>query len=168
MKLSKSSRKVRFFRVNELHESGYYHIHVLIDQFLPQKAIYDMWNRILRRVLPSYVLAARGEGSQLGSVNLRMIGSSDCRKKAASDYISKLKASLYVLKNLQGELDNIDLVDTETGEIVKFFKKARHYSKSNSIKPIKSYNKKKKEENKGRYICQFQGVEFDKFILKLV
>jgi hypothetical protein len=95
----KHARDFQYLRVNEVYKSGYFHMHVLINVYLPQEVIYLMWNRILRSVLPSEVSVAR-DFKQLGSVNLRDYGSQDSSKRVARNYVAKAVASNYLLKQL--------------------------------------------------------------------
>jgi hypothetical protein len=93
----KNLDRLRYIRVNEMHENGYYHIHILVDLYIPQDLAYQVWNRILSKLLPGSIIESR-EGKQLGSVNLELLGSGDCARSVASKYAMKMRISNYITK----------------------------------------------------------------------
>jgi hypothetical protein len=88
------SRKVRYLRVNEQHKSGYAHLHLLIDTFIPQKWLYSRLNHHARIVmnLPDYT-------DQLASANIELIQDNRHFGRGSEAQIRNIER--YLLKNLK-------------------------------------------------------------------
>jgi len=49
--LSDAQRKARYIAIRECHESGYIHIHALVDRYLPRNLLQPLWDGICAKVL---------------------------------------------------------------------------------------------------------------------
>ena len=97
-RFSNTQKKFNYIRVNEMHQSGYYHVHILVDSYLDFRLLYDEWNRILLKVLPFRVLVGR-DFKQLGSVNIKLLGGGGSNNKTiAKNYVTKAQYSNYITK----------------------------------------------------------------------
>lgn len=77
--LSVKQRKTSYFRVAELHQSGYIHYHVCVNQYLPVQIIRALWQKCVAYALGYYPKNA------FANVNIKQISSA----KAAAKYVSK-------------------------------------------------------------------------------
>jgi hypothetical protein len=124
----KGLKNLAYIRINEMHKSGYYHLHLLVSQFINQQEAYKIWNDILFRILPKGLTLGH---TQMGSVNLKYMGQSGGAKRIASEYVGKIRSSI----------DNT--IDYFTKEIIneEYFRK---WSKSNQFPALH----KKRNSNK--------------------
>ena len=127
----KGLKNLAYIRVNEMHESGYYHLHILVSKFINQEQAYKIWNDILFRILPEEMTVGH---TQMGSVNLKYMGQSGGAKRIASEYVGKIKASIN------------NAIDYFTKEIIneEYFRK---WSKSNQFPALH-----KKQNSNGRFV----------------
>ena len=49
-----SNNQFKYIRINELHQSGYAHIHVMVDTFFPAKYIIGLWQGIVNKICLNY------------------------------------------------------------------------------------------------------------------
>lgn len=89
--LTDETKAVKYFRVVELHESGYVHYHVLVTGWMKWEFVQNLWNWSLAKTLGiSSVNAER-----YGSVNVRASHSA----KSAAGYVAK-----YVIKSIKDRM----------------------------------------------------------------
>lgn len=122
-----SNNQFRYIRVNELHKTGYAHLHVMIDTFFPAKYIIGLWQGIVNNICLNYGI--------MYDPNY-LCG---CYVKYKSD---TGHATNYLVKYVTKSIENI------TGDrIFRFF-----YTKSHGIV---FFGKKPKEETPGHFYTYF-------------
>jgi hypothetical protein len=103
--LRKDQRNFQFIRVPEEHQSGYMHMHCLVDSFLEVKTLFTIWQHIIHETSKDPFLA--------GSVVMSTIPSAADGARYLSKYISKLlSCESYITRRY-----------SKSGEIVLFIKK---------------------------------------------
>lgn len=101
-------KRVSYFRVAELHKSGYIHYHVCLNKFLPVQIIRNLWRRCVAYALGYYPQNA------FANVNIKLITES----KTAAKYVSK-----YLEKGIAAEEYNDILRTSKSRDIPPFFPK---------------------------------------------
>lgn len=81
--LSGKQRKTSYFRVAELHKSGYIHYHVCVNQYLPVQIIRPLWRRCVAYALGYYPKNA------FANVNIKQITTAKSAAKYVSKYLEK-------------------------------------------------------------------------------
>lgn len=99
-------KRVSYFRVAEIHKSGYIHYHVCLNKFLPVQIIRNLWRRCVAYALGYYPQNA------FANVNIKLITES----KTAAKYVSK-----YLEKGIAAEEYNDILRTSKSRDIPAFF-----------------------------------------------
>lgn len=99
-------KRVSYFRVAEIHKSGYIHYHVCLNKFLPVQIIRNLWRRCVAYALGYYPQNA------FANVNIKLITES----KTAAKYVSK-----YLEKGIATEEYNDILRTSKSRNIPAFF-----------------------------------------------
>jgi len=81
--LSEKQRKTSYFRVAELHKSGYIHYHVCVNQYLPVQIIRTLWQKCVAHALGYYPKTA------FANVNIKQINNAATAAKYVSKYLEK-------------------------------------------------------------------------------
>lgn len=106
--LNAVQKKVSYFRVAEIHKSGYIHYHVCLNKFLPVGIIRALWRKCVAYALGYYPQNA------FANVNIKLITES----KTAAKYVSK-----YLEKGIAAEEYNDILRTSKSRDIPAFFPK---------------------------------------------
>lgn len=104
--LNAVQRRVSYFRVAEIHKSGYIHYHVCLNKFLPVQIIRNLWRRCVAYALGYYPKNA------FANVNIKLITES----KTAAKYVSK-----YLEKGIAAEEYSDILRTSKSRDIPPFF-----------------------------------------------
>lgn len=104
--LNNVQKRVSYFRVAEIHKSGYIHYHVCLNKFLPVQIIRNLWRRCVAYALGYYPQNA------FANVNIKLITES----KTAAKYVSK-----YLEKGIAAEEYNDILRTSKSRDIPAFF-----------------------------------------------
>ncbi len=99
-------KRVSYFRVAEIHKSGYIHYHVCLNKFLPVQVVRALWRRCVAYALGYYPQSA------FANVNIKLITES----KTAAKYVSK-----YLEKGIAAEEYNDILRTSKSRDIPAFF-----------------------------------------------
>lgn len=99
-------KRVSYFRVAEIHKSGYIHYHVCLNKFLPVQVVRALWRRCVAYALGYYPQNA------FANVNIKLITES----KTAAKYVSK-----YLEKGIAAEEYNDILRTSKSRDIPAFF-----------------------------------------------
>lgn len=99
-------KRVSYFRVAEIHKSGYIHYHVCLNKFLPVQVVRALWRRCVAYALGYYPKNA------FANVNIKLITES----KTAAKYVSK-----YLEKGIAAEEYNDILRTSKSRDIPAFF-----------------------------------------------
>ena len=81
--LSEKQRKTSYFRVAELHKSGYIHYHVCVNEYLPVQIIRALWQKCVAYALGYYPKTA------FANVNIKQINNAATAAKYVSKYLEK-------------------------------------------------------------------------------
>ncbi len=76
-------KRVSYFRVAEIHKSGFIHYHVCLNKFLPVQIIRALWRRCVAYALGYYPKNA------FANVNIKLITESKTAAKYVSKYLEK-------------------------------------------------------------------------------
>ena len=106
--MSNAQKKCSYFRVAELHKSGYIHYHVCVNQFLPVKIIRNLWQQAVAYALGYYPSKA------FANVNIKQISDA----KTAAKYCAK-----YLKKGIAEQEYNDILRTSKSRDIPAFFPK---------------------------------------------
>ena len=104
--LNAVQKRVSYFRVAEIHKSGYIHYHVCLNKFLPVQVVRALWRRCVAYALGYYPKNA------FANVNIKLITES----KTAAKYVSK-----YLEKGIAAEQYNDILRTSKSRDIPAFF-----------------------------------------------
>lgn len=99
-------KRVSYFRVAEIHKSGFIHYHVCLNKFLPVQVVRALWRRCVAYALGYYPQNA------FANVNIKLITES----KTAAKYVSK-----YLEKGIAAEEYNDILRTSKSRDIPAFF-----------------------------------------------
>lgn len=93
--VNQKQRDVKYFRVVELHESGYVHYHVIVTEWLKWERVQELWEWSLAKTCKN----SEKKSQRYGSVNVR----SSLNAKTAASYVAK-----YVMKAVKDRV-NVNL-----------------------------------------------------------
>lgn len=106
--LSEIQRKCSYFRVAEIHKSGYIHYHVCVNKYLPVKIIRALWQKCVAYALGYYPKVA------FANVHIK----AEMNAEIAAKYVSK-----YLEKGIAAEEYNDILRTSKSRDIPAFFPK---------------------------------------------
>jgi len=118
--LRADQRNFQFIRVPEQHQSGYMHMHLIIDSYLRQQDLYTIWNHIIHETTKDPFLG--------GGVHLKDIATPAVGARYIIKYVTKLfSEETYIVRHY-----------SKSGEVVLFTKKYRNsgWSFVFGIRPI--------------------------------
>jgi hypothetical protein len=106
--LNDIQKRTSYFRVAEIHKSGYIHYHVCVNKYLPVQIIRALWKRCVAYALGYYPKNA------FANVNIKLITTAD----SAAKYVSK-----YLEKGIAAEEYNDILRTSKSRDLPAFFPK---------------------------------------------
>lgn len=106
--LSEIQRKCSYFRVAEIHKSGYIHYHVCVNKYLPVKIVRALWQKCVAYALGYYPKNA------FANVHIK----AEMNAEIAAKYVSK-----YLEKGIAAEEYNDILRTSKSRDIPPFFPK---------------------------------------------
>lgn len=106
--LSEIQRKTSYFRVAEIHKSGYIHYHVCVNQYLPVKVIRALWQKCVAYALGYYPKNA------FANVHIK----AEMNAEIAAKYVSK-----YLEKGIAAAEYNEILRTSKSRDLPRFFPK---------------------------------------------
>lgn len=106
--LSEIQRKCSYFRVAEIHKSGYIHYHVCVNQYLPVKIIRALWQKCVAYALGYYPKNA------FANVHIK----AEMNAEVAAKYVSK-----YLEKGIAAAEYNEILRTSKSRDLPRFFPK---------------------------------------------
>jgi len=148
------AKEIKYLRVNELHQSGFTHLHLLVNKFIKQQYLYEKINHIAKVVLQKSELKKikeRGFGDtiqnykdveildkQLCSVNIKFVqdnrtfaSSGFRRQKGIERYLIKNFYSPYLVKKMH---DTASETETKERPFKKFWSRSRGFENINHKK----------------------------------
>lgn len=106
--LSEIQRKCSYFRVAEIHKSGYIHYHVCVNQYLPVKIIRALWQKCVAYAIGYYPKNA------FANVHIK----AEMNAEIAAKYVSK-----YLEKGIAAAEYNEILRTSKSRDLPRFFPK---------------------------------------------
>lgn len=106
--LSNKQKNFKYIRIAEKHQSGYYHFHVLVDQFLDFQYVYGIWNQLCKLFLET--------NKSIGGCHVKFIPS----VRKAGYYVVK-----YVTKEVQSKSRTGKIYTKSVG--ITFFPRRKNY-----------------------------------------
>jgi hypothetical protein len=109
--LSARTKRLNYIRVNEMHKSGYTHLHVFIDVFLPYDVIFSLWTIACTKAISVFGI---DYSNKLGHCNVKAIHN----PRVCANYVVK-----YVLKASEEDFKPFLRFYSKSFGVIFFYKK---------------------------------------------